>query len=207
MIKLFKQFTRISLVIILFSSCAKVFYSPDAYMLAHKHKSIAILPPEVTITVKKKVDEKALKEQQKIESLNFQKELYAWLLKRKSKGKPFPEIVDIETTNAKLKKAGYPEKPLSPAELCEVLGVDGILISNFDLSKPLSEKTAVVVGLLSGMYGPTNEVRVSLSIFDKSKQKQIWNYNHRISGGITTTPYRLVDALMKDASKKMPYMK
>lgn len=71
----------------LFSSCAKIFYSPDAYTLAKNHQSIAILPPSVSIAANKKVDAEAIKEQQKTESINFQKEIYSWMLKEKCKVK------------------------------------------------------------------------------------------------------------------------
>ena len=147
-----------------------------------------------------------MKEQEKTESVNFQKEMYSWLLKRKMQGKISQEIQEIETTNAKLKKAGYPETPLTTTQLCEVLGVDGIMTSNYGLSKPMSEGAAIAVALLVGAWGATNEVHVSLSISDCNNKKLIWNYDHKFSGGIGSSPSRLVDGLMRQASKKMPYM-
>lgn len=204
--KLFKQISLIGLAIVLLSSCAKVFYSPDARSLAHNQKTVAIVPPTVSIAARKKIDAEAMKEQQKTESLNFQNEMYSWLLKRKMQGKISQEIQEIETTNAKLKKAGYPDNPLTTAELCQVLGVDGILTSNYGLSKPMSEGAAVAVALLVGAWGATNEVHVSLSISDCSNKKLIWNYDHKFSGSVGSSPSKLVDALMKRASKKMPYV-
>ena len=111
--KSIKQLSIIVLVAILFSSCAKIFYSPDAYTLAHNQKIIAIIPPTVSIAAKRKINVEAMKEQQKTESINFQKEMYSWMLKRKMQGKISQELQDIETTNAKLKKARYPENPLT----------------------------------------------------------------------------------------------
>ena len=201
-----KQLLPFVFVLVLFSSCAKIFYSPDAYKLAHNQKIIAIVPPSVSIAASRKVDAEALKEQQKTESLNFQKEMYSWMLKRSGQGKITQEIQETETTNALLKKAGYPENPLTNAELCEALGVDGILTSNYSLSKPMSDGAAVAVALLVGAWGTTNEVHVSLSINDCSNKKLIWNYDHKYSGSIGSSPARLVDALMRQASKKMPYM-
>lgn len=204
--KLIKQISLLGLTIVLLSSCAKVFYSPDARTLANKQQTIAILPPTISIAARRKVDPEALKEQQKTESLNFQKEIYSWMLKRKMQGKITKEIQEIETTNAKLKRAGYPENPLTTAELCEVLGVDGIMTSNFGLSKPMSEGAAVAVGLLVGVWGSTNEVQASLSISDCENKKLIWNYEHKLSGGVGSTPARIVDQLMRQASRKMPYV-
>lgn len=200
-----KQFTVVLILSVLLSSCAKIFYSPDAYTLARNHSSVAILPPSVSIAASRKVDAQALIEQQKTESVNFQKEMYSWLLKRKMQGKITPEIQDIETTNAKLKKAGYTDNNLTPEELCNILGVDGVLGSNYSLSKPMSQGAAIALGVLFGAWGATNEVVVSLNIKDCSNKKLIWNYDHKFSGSIGSSPARLVDGLMRDASKKMPY--
>lgn len=205
--KKIKLFTLVGLSVLLLSSCAKIFYSPDAFTLAHSHKTIAILPPSVSIAASKKTDAEAIKEQQITESLNFQKEMYAWMLKRKMQGRITQEIQDIQTTNAKLEKAGFPDTPLTPSEMCEILGVDGVMGSNYALSKPMSDGAAVAMVLLVGASGSTNEVRVSLNINDCSNKKLIWNYDHKFSGGLGSSPSRLVDGIMRKASKKMPYMK
>jgi hypothetical protein len=200
-----KQLLFFASVLVLFVSCAKVYHSPDAKTLANKQENIAIIPPVVSIAANKKIDAEAMKEQQKTESMNFQSEMYSWLLRRKMQGRIFQEIQDVVTTNAKLASAGYPEVPMTTAELCQVLGVDGIITSNFSLSKPISEGAAVAAVLLVGMWAPTNEVNVTLSINDCSKNKMIWNYSHNYSGSLGSSPARLVDGLMRDASKKMPY--
>lgn len=188
------------------SSCAKIYYSPEAKTRASSHKLIAIAPPKVSIAAQKKVDPEAIKEQQKTESTNFQQEMYSWLLKRKMQSRIFVEIQDVATTNAKLKKAGYfDDTPMSPAEICEALGVDGIITSNYSLTKPMSEGGAVALGLLVGFWGSTNTTTVSLEIHDKETQKLLWNYNHKVSGSIGSTPAQLVDNLMRNASKNMPY--
>lgn len=204
--KLIKQISLIGLTVVLLSSCAKIFYSPDARTLANKQQTIAIIPPKISIAASKKIDAKAIKEQQKTESLNFQNEIYSWMLKRKMQGKTTKEIQEIETTNAKLIRAGYPENPLTTVELCEVLGVDGIMTSSFGLSKPMSDGAAVALGLLVGVWGSTNEVRATLSISDCDNKKLIWNYEHKLSGGVGSSPSRIVDQLMRQASRKMPYI-
>lgn len=204
--KLIKQLSLLVLVVFSISSCAKIFYSKDAYQLAHDQKLIAIVPPVVTITPNKKIDVQLMKEQQKAESLNFQKEMYSWMLKRNMQGKISQDIQELEATNVLLQKAGYPETPLTSAEICEVLGVDGIMTSSYHLAKPMSEGVAVAAAVLTGFLGTTNDVSVTLNIHDCSNKKMIWNYDHKYSGGIGSSPTRLVDELMRQASKKMPYM-
>jgi PBP1b-binding outer membrane lipoprotein LpoB len=51
-----KTLSLIALIGILLSSCAKVFYSPDAYSLAKTHSLVAILPPSVSIAASRKVE-------------------------------------------------------------------------------------------------------------------------------------------------------
>ena len=204
--KLLKKILLFGLITLILSSCAKIFYSPDAYSLAQNQKTIAIIPPKVSIAARKKVEGEAIKEQQRTESINIQKEMYSWLLKRKMQGRMSQEIQDVETTNALLLKAGYPETPLTTIDLCDVLGVDGILTSNYKLSKPMSDGAAVALILLVGASGATNEVHVNLSINDCNNKKLIWNYNHKFSGGLGSSPARLVDGVMRQASRKMPYI-
>lgn len=200
-----KSLVLLIVATLLLQSCAKVFYTPDARSLASTHKIIAIVPPKVSIAARKKVDAAALIEQQKTESINFQREMYSWMLKRKMQGTIFVDIQDVETTNAKLAAAGFQDAGLlTPADLSRVLNVDGVLTSNYSLSKPMSEGAAVAMAVLVGVWGPTNEAVVSLSIHDSASEKMIWNYDHRLSSTLGS-PARLVDELMRQASRKMPY--
>jgi len=186
-------------------SCAKIFYAPDARYLAQNQKIIAIAPPKVSIAARKNIDGAALIEQQKTESANFQREMYSWMLKRKMQGTISVEIQDVETTIALLSKAGINEgKILTPYDMCQILGVDGILTSNYSLSKPMSEGAAIAAALLIGSWGATNQATVSLSIHDSDTKKMIWNYDHKLSSSLGT-PAKLVDDLMREASRKMPY--
>ena len=112
--------------------------------LAQNQKVIAIAPPKVSIAAKKNVDGNALIEQQKTESVNFQREMYSWMLKRKMQGTVTVEIQDVETTIALLNKAGLNEgKTFTPTDMCQILGVDGVMTSNYSLSKPMSEGAAI----------------------------------------------------------------
>jgi hypothetical protein len=106
----------------LLQSCAKIFYSPDAIQLARTQRVIAIAPLNVSISARKNIDGIALIEQQKTESVNFQREMYVWMLKRKMQGTILVDIQDVETTNAKLSNAGfYNGKVLTPNDICNRL--------------------------------------------------------------------------------------
>ena len=197
----------IGLILVPFSVCAQRFTSPDAKLLASRQQTIAIVPATVTIAENSRVTAEARREQQQIEALNFQKEIYNWMMKRKMQGKISKEIQDVETTNALLQRAGYPETPLTTAELCETLGVDGIVLSTFGLSKPVSEGAAVAALLITGSRVNTNQVRTTLSAYDRENKKLIWIFERKLSGGVGSTPTSIVDQVMRQASRKMPYFK
>ncbi|MEO1449929.1 MAG: hypothetical protein AAFV07_10410 [Bacteroidota bacterium] len=192
--------------LLLLGSCAQIYYHPDAKTKASKHQIVAIIPPKVSIAAKKKVDAEALVEQQRTDSYTFQQELYSWLLRRKAQNRIKVDLLDVETTNAKLKRAGYfDENPLTPSEAAALLGVDAVITSNFALARPMSELAAVAVGVLVGVWGPTRSTVVSLEIHDRTSQQMLWNYNHEISGSVGSTHAGLVNHLMRGASKRMPY--
>jgi hypothetical protein len=131
--------------------------------------------------------------------------MYSWMLKRKMQGTILVDIQDVETTNARLAAAGFQNGDnLTPTDLSKVLDVDGVLTSNYSLSKPMSEGAAIALAVIAGVWGPTNEAVVSLSLHDRGAEKMIWNYDHRLTSTLGS-PARLVDELMREASRKMPY--
>lgn len=115
------------------TSCApKIYQDVNAVSIAQTHKTIAILPPLVAISAKKNVDAESLKEQQRTEAINFQKEMYSWLLKRKSQGKLKVEIQDVEVTNAMLRKIDVDKLlTMTPVEMGQLLKADAVVKSNF----------------------------------------------------------------------------
>jgi len=63
---------------------------------------------------------------------------------------------------------------------------------------------AIAFALLFDIWGATNEAAVSLSIHDQSAEKMIWNFDHKLSSSLGT-PARLVDDLLRQASREIPY--
>ena len=201
------KLTFLAMTVFLISSCASIYQSPTVDQVSNKHQKIAILPADVSMTAGRKADPELLKEYQKKESLNFQKAMYSWFLKRKMQNGMRVNILDVPTTNAKLTKAGYFEKnTMTPNEIATLLGVDAVMTSNYALSKPMSEGAAVALGLLVGFWGATNQATITLDIHDKEAADIIWSYSHTLSGTIGSSSNNLVNALMKKASRKMPYM-
>lgn len=199
-----KKYFYFSLAILI-SSCASVYLAPNGQEIADRHTTIAILKPNVSIMASKKVDAEAIKESQKTSANEFQQEIYKFLLKRKTQGKMTIGIQDVDETNAILLKNSDNISNLTTKEICDLLGVDAVMTSNFGLTKPMSTGAAIAMAVVVGFYGSTNEVTVSMSLKNCDDRSLLWKYDHKYSGGIGSSPARLVEGLMRDASKKMPY--
>ena len=202
-----KRILPLLILAIIFSGCASIYLAPNGKTIANKHEIIAIVKPKVSIKARKKDNADAIQESQRTSSIEFQQEIYKYMLKRKSKGKILVDIQDVEETNALLAKSGKDIQFLTTSEICDILGVDGVITSNFGLSKPMSAGGAIALALLAGVGTNTNEVVVTLSIKNCEDKSLIWKYDHKYSGGIGSSPSRLVEGLMRHASKKMPYFK
>lgn len=195
----------------LLSSCssAKIYSSPDAITKAAKHETIAIAPPEVSIVSSKKIDAEAMKEQQKTESINIQIQMHIWLSIKKKHGRFTVQIQDVETTNAKLKKAGYFDgTAMTPNEICATLGVDAIVTSNYILSKPIYRGAQITADLFGISTFGINNIIAVLEIHDMESKKLLWSYSDKIRDNSSyLIQDNLIDDLMRRASKKMPYSK
>ena len=116
-------------------------------------------------------------------------------------------IQDVDETNALLSRSDINFENMTTNEICDILGVDGILSSNFGLSKPMSTGGAIAMAVLIGYGDSTNEVVATVSIKNCEDKSLVWKYDHKFSGGLGSSFSRLVEGLMKKASKKMPYFK
>jgi len=197
----------LSVSLIFIGGCATVYLSPDGQSLSNKHNIVAILPPSIVLKSTKGMSAETVKQQQDDEAKVFQQEVYSYMLQRKSKGQMVIDIQDVEETNVALKRNNLDVSNMTTGELCELLEVDGILSSQFSLSKPMSGGAAVALLFLTGFGAATNEVTVSMSLKDCGQKSLIWKYDHKYSGGVLSSPASLVKTLMRDASKKMPYFK
>lgn len=203
-----KKFPLFFFAILLFilSSCAKVYYSPEAEKAIKKHNIIAVVAPKVSMPAQKDKTADDIKELTLRESETFQYEMVAWLLKRKSDNKINVDILDATTTIAKIQNASSGSKLFTPVEMAEILNVDAVLTSNYKLTKPMSTGAAIATTFLFG-FGNTNEVTVTMELHDRESNKMIWNFSHSVSGGLFSSSNQLVEEVMRVASKKLPYTK
>ena len=139
---------------------------------------------------------------------DIQEKMYGWFLRRGDKMQYTVNFQDVTKTNAKLKEAGITYKDLKSTDrekLAKLLGVDAVMQNRVNMEKPMSEGAAIAVGLLVGAWGSTNNVETTINIHDGASGDLLWKYDYTAAGSVGSSSTKLVDALMRNATKKFPY--
>jgi hypothetical protein len=208
-----KQTIVYALLCVALMSCGpQIYKSADFSNALVKHKTVAILPAEVTMQLRpneaKKTTPEQMEDMATKTAYDIQEKMYGWFLRRGEKYNYTVSFQDVTRTNSKLKEAGIAYKDLKTtdrAKLAKLLGVDAIMQDRLSMEKPMSEGVAVAVGLLVGAWGSTNKVNTTINIHDGTTGNLLWKYDYEAAGSIGSSTTKLVDALMKNATKKFPY--
>jgi hypothetical protein len=205
--------TVLASVSLLLSACGPTIYlAQDFRSYAPKHKTVAILPADVTMQLRPNQARNTTAAQQHDmeykSSIDFQERIYAWLLRRGQQRGYTVQFQDVRQTDARLRETNIPYNELrthTPQELAKILGVDAVLSTSVRTTKPMSDGAAVAVGLLVGAWGATNQANITVNINEADAGKLLWKYDFLASGSVFSSTENIVDALMRNASKKFPY--
>jgi hypothetical protein len=208
-----KTFIASLFVALLLTSCGpKIYKSAEFDAALSRHKTVAILPGDVTTQLRpnqaKKLTEEQIAELSRKTGYDIQDKMYSWFLRRSGKFHYTVTFQDVTRTNALLKQAGIGYEDLATrdrAEIAKILGVDAVLQNRSRMEKPMSEGAAVTIGLLVGAWGSTNKVETTINIHDGKSANLLWKYDYEASGSVGSSTTKLVDALMKNAAKRFPY--
>jgi hypothetical protein len=211
-------FMKNLLSIALFALCTLTACAPQVYEAKNMksavrlHHTVAILPAAVNITLRpnqaKKMTQQDIHDMAEKTGYDIQDKMYGWLLRKGQKYNYSISFQDINTTNDKLKAANisYQDmKSTDRGELAKKLGVDAVIDSRIVMDKPMSDGAAVALALLVGVYGTTNQVQTTLNLYDGKSGGLLWKYDYQASGSMGSSPSNLVDAIMRNAAKKIPY--
>jgi len=211
--RLFLFFPMLFAFTLTISSCGPHIYKAQNFGAAlQKHKTVAILPAEVTMKLRpnqqRKTSESDLREMEKNTGYDIQDKMQGWFLRRSDKFQYTVTFQDVVKTNSKLKEAGIEYADLRTTDrskLAKILGVDAVMQDRLSTEKPMSEGAAIAVGILVGSWGATNAVQTTINIHDGSSGDLLWKYDYTASGSVGSSTSKLVDNLMKNATKKFPY--
>ena len=198
---------------LLLTACGPQIYKSSQFDVAlARHRTVAILPADVTTRLRPNEAKKVTPEQ--IEQMNektgfaIQDKMYSWFLRRSDKFQYTVTFQDVSRTNALLQQAGIGYKDLGArdrTELAKLLGVDAVLQNRSSLDKPMSDGAAVALGVIFGVWGSTNQVQTTINIHDGQTGNLLWKYDYNASGSVGSSAENLVNALMRNASRKFPY--
>jgi hypothetical protein len=203
----------LSFVMLLLISCGPKIYKSNEFDTAlARHKTVAILPADVSTRLRpnesKKVSSEQLSEMNEKTGFAIQDKMYSWFLRRSDKFNYTVTFQDVTRTNALLKQAGISYNDLAAkdrTEIAKLLGVDAVLQNSTRLDKPMSDGAAVAVGVLFGVWGNTNSAQTTINIHDGKSGDLLWKYDYQAQGSVGSSADNLVNALMRNASKKFPY--
>ncbi|MBT0811606.1 hypothetical protein KIH41_09985 [Litoribacter ruber] len=202
-------FLQIFVCMLLLSSCATVYKSPDLKARAPKHKEIAFIPFDAVIQLKKLpkgVSAEQVKQMEADMGLVFQEQMYTRFLKKQKKYNV--QIQDVAMTNAILRKNNVTVENIhqfTKEELAHMLDVYAVVSGKVLTSRPMSNGGAIAIAALTGISTSTNKVDINVSLHDGLDSKLLFKYDHSFRGGLGSDPESISKALMKDLSKKFPY--
>lgn len=208
-----KLFIPIVSLLILVSACGpKIYKSTEFDDVTAKHKTVAILPADVSIKLRpneaKKTSLDEMEKNRQSTGYAIQDKMYSWFLRRSDRFKYTVKFQDVSKTNSILKEAGISYTDLrdkSKESIAKLLGVDAVISNITRMDKPMSEGVAVAVGILFGTWGSTNNVTTTINIHEANQGDLIWKYDYVAQGSVGSSPENLVNGLMRNASRKFPY--
>lgn len=192
-------------------SAKQIFESPKLAEAIVTHKTVAILPFEVTLTYRKQpknFDPIANKEQEKSMSKSIQGSMYTFLL-RKAVNYTV-EFQDVEKTNILLKKAGIADKldEYTKDEIAKVLGVDAVIGGKFDSENTRSDGAAIVTTVLFGtLASKTGSGTVTLNLNNGTDGELLWRFFKTMDDNVFSSTDDLVERMMRKVSRNFPYEK
>lgn len=204
----------ITLIVLSAQAQTREIYVNDNFAaLAKNHKVVAILPFKAIIKLRPKQMEKMTPEQfqqlQKDEGLAVQSAVHSYLLKRKDQHNLMVSFLDVTTTNALLSKANITQENIdtfTPKELAEMLNADAVISGVLSTDKPMSDGASVALGVLVGVYGPTNSGKCTININDGPSGELMWKYEKTLSRSLGSDTNTVINTIMRKASRQLPYI-
>jgi len=226
-----RTFTLLTLVILV-SSCSRNRHLTGDYMkYANSHRTLAVLPYDITI-LGKDARELAPEQLDQIileESELFQQSLYSEVLKRTGRRDKDIQIsvLDLRRTNRLLDDAridGLNIGEYSANEIGKLLSVDAVLTTRLIKEGFLNRETAMIADVLSTSILDKVDVPVSIIvnrdkltraskvdiysyIVDTDSDRAIWQYNKECDLSWDLEPSEVIESVNGSISRNFPYRK
>jgi len=213
-------------MLISLTSCHRYYTSSSFDVKTVKHKSIAILPPQMLLTGNqpKNLTPTQIAEIEEKESKLFQEALYNNILRRANQGKysmdvnvqPYSNTIALlEKNNISIREAWAKDDK----ELATLLGVDAIVRSSIQKDRYMSDLAAagIEVGskildavlsrpvLLPGQVSKTSDIRATCSIV--SNGETLWNDSYKRESDWNSPANDIIENITDNFARHFPYRK
>lgn len=190
------------------------FKNVDVDNIASTHEKIGTLPFLAKVTLRpaqmEGLSPYQLDQLEKLEGESIQKAIFSWFQERENEGRLSVKVQDPDISNFKLAEAGITREnyaSFSPSQLASILGVDAVVMGNFETNHPIAEITETFFTPVLGNGAETNLAVINLYIYNAEDGKLLMQYQNVIAGNKESVNVDLVQALMKKVSKRMVYIK
>lgn len=192
------------------ASCASVKTTPAFESSKVNHKTVAILPVNVSLARAKPpkgMSQDQIRSLQEEERYRYQQEIFDYLNEGKVKKKLSIDLQSPGITNAKLKEHNLSGnwESLDPKVVAEALGVDAVMIIDLDVAFISSNSAALVVMALTPFVMATKEIAVDFKIVTKDIHGIAWNYSQPLRGGVGSSTKYMEDLVYSKIAKRIPY--
>jgi len=207
--------TILLVTVIVISSRAQtkeIYTNPRFDSIAKEHSNLAIIPFDVSINLRPKEKEKLkageLENLEKKEGEAVQSAIQTYFLKQKEKESFKVNFQDVSKTNALLAKNNWTNDSLrtkTKEEICSLLGVDGVISGTLFTDKPMSEGASIAIGIVFGVWGPTNSGKCTINVHEGKQSELLWKYEKTLSRSMGSDINSVINVMMRKASRRFPY--
>lgn len=176
--------------------------------LADEHSTLAILPFLTNLDLEEELSKQELSELEEREGYAVQNALETYFSKRRKKKKFLVDFQNTKDTKAILSQNDISYDNIdvyTVKQLSEILGVDGIISGNIDLTILLSKGVPTDFSLMDYFSGNSDYGRIGIKISDGNTGKLLWKFEKKINKKSGKNTNDLIDKMMKLGARKFPY--
>ena len=216
----------IAIFLLFLFSCSNKYYTASNFEeKTQKHKVVAILPAEVTLSGKlpKNLTPEDIAKAEERESIDFQYALMNSILNHANTKKYITTVnfQDINTTQKILEQNNISVRDSwkkDDEELAKILGVDAVIRMNIRKQRYMSDEASYGVGVakqviyktgigskvpVPSSVGKTYDIYATCNLL--SDNQTLWNDNYKRSTDYDTAPNVIVEWITNDFGENFPY--
>lgn len=187
-----------------------VYQSSSFESLSKDHKTLAILPFSTRLELDKQGGStpERLTELEREEGYAVQSALETFFLKREKRKEYRVDFQNVENTNALLLKAGVTPENLdikTTHELCEILGVDGVITGDLMLNTLISKGVDTTFSFMDYFSGKSDFGRITMKLSDGKTGKLLWRFEQTIDRKSGKNTAAIIERMMRGSTRKFPY--